>query len=232
LKINKFPNYKQTEAKDCGPTCIKILAKFYGKLINTQELRSLSETTRVGSSLMGLSDAVESIGFKSLGVKLSYEKLKEAPLPCILHWNKNHYVVLYKIKKDVLYVSDPAHGLLTYAKDEFIKFWIGNNAQSTTEEGIALLVEPTPKFYESKFDEDEKFGFKFISKYLIQYKSFIGQLIIGLLAGSLLQLVLPFLTQSVVDVGIKNQDINFVYLVEFIQNFVFLKNNFKIHRLK
>lgn len=217
-----FPNYKQTEAKDCGPTCIKIIAKHYGKLINTQQLRSLSETTRAGSSLMGLSDAVESIGFKSLGVKLSYHKILEAPLPCIVHWNKNHYVVLYKIKKDTLYISDPAHGLITYTKKEFIQHWIGNNANEDTEEGIALLIEPTPKFYQSEFEEDEKFGFSFIFKYLFKYKKFLIQLIIGLLAGSLLQLVIPFLTQSIVDVGIKNQDINFVYLILIAQLFLFV----------
>lgn len=222
MKLNKFPNYKQTETKDCGPTCIKILAKHYGKLINTQELRTLSETTREGSSLLGLSDAVESVGFKSLGVKLSFNKLLEAPLPCIVHWNKNHYVVLYKIKKDVVYISDPAHGLISYSKKDFVKFWIGNNADEATEEGVALLVEPTPKFYQSEFDKDEKFGFRFIFKYLFKYKKFIIQLIIGLLAGSLLQLILPFLTQSVVDVGIKNQDINFIYLILFAQLFLFI----------
>jgi ATP-binding cassette subfamily B protein len=220
--LKKFPTYKQTEAKDCGPTCIKIIAKHYGKLVNTQQLRSLSETTREGSSLMGLSDAIESIGFKSLGVKLSYQKLLEAPLPSIVHWNKNHYVVLYKIKKDTVYISDPAHGLITYTKKEFIKHWIGNNANEDTEEGIALLIEPTPKFYQSEFEEDEKFGFSFIFKYLFKYKKFLIQLIIGLLAGSLLQLVIPFLTQSIVDVGIRNQDINFVYLILIAQLFLFV----------
>jgi len=220
--LKKFPNYKQTEAKDCGPTCIKIIAKHYGKTINTQQLRKLSETTREGSSLLGLSEAVESIGFKSLGIKLAFNKLKEAPFPCIVHWNKNHYVVLYKIKKDVVYISDPAHGLITFTKEEFIQHWIGNNADENTEEGIALLVEPTPKFYQEEFEEDEKFGFSFIFKYLYKYKKFIAQLIIGLLAGSLLQLILPFLTQSVVDVGIKNQDLNFVYLILFAQLFLFV----------
>ncbi len=218
----KFPNYIQTEAKDCGPTCIKIIAKHYGKTINTQQLRMLSETTREGSSLLGLSDAVESMGFKSLGVKLSYEKLLEAPLPCILHWNKDHYVVLYKIKNGVLYISDPGHGLATFTKEEFLKRWVGNNADDTTQEGIALLVEPTPLFYQSEFEEEEKFGFSFIFKYLFKYKKFIVQLIIGLLAGSLLQLIVPFLTQSVVDVGIKNQDINFIYLILFAQLFLFV----------
>ena len=220
--MKKFPNYRQTEAKDCGPTCVKMIAKYYGKIINTQQLRTLSETTREGSSLMGLSDAVESIGFKSLGVKLTYTKLLEAPLPCIVHWNKNHFVVVYKINKNTVYVSDPAHGLITYTKEEFITRWIGNNATEKTEEGIVLLVEPTPLFYQTEYDKDEKFGFSFIFKYLFKYKRFIVQLIIGLLAGSLLQLILPFLTQSVVDVGIKNQDLNFVYLVLFAQLFLFV----------
>jgi len=220
--LKKFPNYKQTEAKDCGPTCIKIIAKHYGKAINTQQLRKLSETTREGSSLLGLSDAVESMGFKSLGIKLSFNKLLEAPLPCIIHWNKNHYVVLYKIKKDTIYISDPAHGLIAFTKKEFIQHWIGNNADEHTEEGIALLIEPTPRFYNEEFEEDEKFGFSFIFKYLFKYKKFIVQLIIGLLAGSLLQLILPFLTQSVVDVGIKNQDLNFVYLILLAQLLLFV----------
>lgn len=218
----KFPFYKQTEAKDCGPTCVKIIAKHYGRIINTQQLRTLSETTREGSSLLGLSEAVEKMGFRSLGVKLTFIKLLEVPLPCIIHWNKNHYVVVYKIKNGVVYISDPAHGLITYAKDEFIKHWIGNNADENTEEGIALLVEPTPLFYKEEFDKDEPFGFSFIFKYLFKYKKFIVQLIVGLLAGSLLQLILPFLTQSVVDVGIKNQDLNFIYLILFAQLFLYI----------
>ncbi|WP_299519441.1 peptidase domain-containing ABC transporter, partial [Winogradskyella sp.] len=218
----KFPTYKQTEAKDCGPTCIKIIAKHYGKTINTQELRQLSETTREGSSLMGISDAAESIGFRSLGIKLAFNKLLEAPLPSIVHWNKNHYVVVYKIKNDTVYVSDPAHGLITYGKQEFLKHWIGNNVNENTEEGIALIVEPTPKFYTSEFEDNEDFGFGFIFKYLYKYKKFIVQLIIGLVAGSLLQLVLPFLTQSIVDVGIQNQDLNFVYLILFAQLALFI----------
>lgn len=215
----KFPFYKQAESKDCGPTCIKIIAKHYGRVLNTQKLRTLSETTREGSSLLGLSDAVEEIGFRSLGVKLSLNKLDEVPLPCIVHWNKVHYVVVYKIKTSrkggmTIYVSDPAHGLITYTKEEFIKAWIGNNADENTEEGVALLVEPTPNFYSDNLDEeDQKFGFKFISKYIFKYKAFLFQLALGLGAGSLLQLITPFLTQSIVDVGIKNQDLNFVYLV-------------------
>ncbi|VXC41825.1 ABC transporter ATP-binding protein [Flavobacterium sp. 9AF] len=225
--MKKFPYYIQTESKDCGPTCLKIIAKHNGKVLNTQMLRELSETTREGSNLLTLSDAAERIGFRSLGIKISLEKLQEAPLPCILHWNKNHYVVLYKIKKDKYFISDPAIGLIEYSEKEFLKFWIGNNADETTEEGIALLLEPTPKFYESEFDLDKdeegktKFGFNLLSRYIYRYKAFVIQLAIGLLAGSLLQLIFPFLTQSVVDIGIQNQNIHFVYLVLLAQLFLF-----------
>jgi len=218
-----FPHYKQPDSKDCGPTCIKIIAKHYKKRLPLQELRELSETVRTGSNLLNLSNAAEKIGFKSLGVKISLEKILEVPLPCILHWNKNHYVVLYKIKKEIFHISDPAHGLLKYKKEEFLKHWIGNNASKNTEEGIALLLEPTPKFYDSEFDDKEKnLGFSFLSKYLFRYKKFLVQLIIGLLAGSLLQLIFPFLTQSIVDVGIKNQDIHFIYLILIAQLFLFV----------
>ncbi len=221
--MKKFTHYKQADFKDCGPTCLKIIAKHYGKTITIQELRDSSETTREGSNLLFLSDAAEKIGFRTLGVKLSEERLEEAPLPCILHWNKNHYVVLYKIKKGKYYISDPAFGLLEYNKQEFLKFWIGNNADEFTQEGVALLIEATPKFFQSDFDkEDQKgIGFGLLSQYVLRYKSFLIQLSIGLLASSLLQLIFPFLTQSIVDVGIQNQNIHFIYLILFAQLFLF-----------
>lgn len=221
--LKNFPHYKQKDGKDCGPTCLKIIAKHYNKTISIQHLRTISETTRVGSSLLGLSDAAEKIGFRSLGVKLTLERLKEAPVPCVVHWNKNHYAVLYKVNNGSYYVSDPAHGLLKYNKDEFLRHWIGNNATEKTEEGIALLLEPTAKFYSSEFEkEKQEFGFKFLSKYIFKYKAFLWQLVIGLIAASLLQLIFPFLTQSIVDVGIKNQDIHFIYLILFAQLALFI----------
>ncbi len=221
--MKKFIHYRQADHKDCGPTCLKIIAKYYGKTINIQELRDYSETTREGSNLLFLGDAAEKIGFRTLGVKLSVQRLEEAPLPCILHWNKDHYVVLYKIKKGKYYISDPAFGLLEYNKEEFVKFWIGNNADDTTKEGIALLIEATPTFLETDFEKEENsgLGFRFLFKYLFQYKSFLIQLAIGLLASSLLNLIFPFLTQSIVDVGIQNQNIHFIYLILFAMLFIF-----------
>lgn len=221
--MKKFANYIQTDLKDCGPTCLKIIAKHYGKTINIQELRDFSETTRTGSNLLFLSEAAEKIGFRTLGVKLSLERVKEASFPCILFWNKNHYVVLYKIKNGKYYISDPAFGLLEYNEEAFLKFWIGNNANELTHEGVALMLEATPKFFQSEFDKEEKkgLGFDLLFQYVFRYKSFLLQLSIGLLANSLLQLIFPFLTQSIVDVGIQNRNIHFIYLVLFAQLFLF-----------
>ncbi|MCX2678491.1 peptidase domain-containing ABC transporter [Galbibacter sp. EGI 63066] len=217
-----FPFYKQPDSKDCGPTCLRIIAKYYGKLISLQEIRELSETTRVGSNLLKLSDAAEAMGFKSLGVKLDFNKLKEAPLPLIVHWNKNHFAVVYKIKKGKIYVSDPAYGLISYSKDEFISRWIGNNADENTNEGIALLLEITPKFNKQKWEDENRKSLKFLYQYFFKYKKLLIQLCIGLFVGSMLQLIFPFLTQSIVDVGIQNQDINFIYVVLLAQIMLFV----------
>ena len=226
--MTNFPFYKQADAKDCGPTCLKIIAKHHGKTLNIQRLRQLSETTREGSNLLLLSEAAEQTGFRTMGLKLSLEELSDVPLPCILHWNNNHYVVLYRIKTrksvaEKVYISDPAYGLIEYSQEEFLSCWIGSNAGRDTAEGIALLLETTPDFYKEDIygQETAKFGFRFLSTYIFKYKSFIIQLCIGLLAGSLLQLIFPFLTQSVVDVGIQNQNIHFIYLVLIAQLILF-----------
>ena len=218
-----FPSYKQLDTKDCGATCLKIIAKYYGKTISIEELRNLSETTRTGSNLKFLAHTAEAIGLKSLPAKISLKQLEGAPLPCILHWNKNHFVVLYKIKKNTFYISDPAQGLVTHNKSNFIKHWIGNNANDNAEEGIVLLMEPSLNFNKNQFDDKkEPLSISFLSQYLVRYKSFLWQLLLGLIAGSILQLIFPFLTQSIVDVGIHNQDIHFVYLVLMAQLFLFI----------
>ncbi len=217
-----FPFYKQPDLKDCGPTCLKIIAKYYGKLISLKQIRKLTETTREGSNLFKISDAAERIGFKSLALKTNYQKLKEAPLPLIAHWNKSHFVVIYKIKDDVVYLSDPAFGLISFPKEEFLVRWIGNNAKDSTNEGIALLLEVTPKFRVQNWDEVNKKSFLFLYQYLFKYKNLVIQLAVGLLVGSILQLIFPFLTQSIVDVGIQNQDINFIYAVLLGQILLFI----------
>ncbi len=220
MKPLSFPFYHQYDAMDCGPSCLRMIAKHYGKIYSLEFLRNKSFITREGVSLLGISDAAESIGFRTIGAKATYEQLKkEATLPAIAHWMQNHFIVIYKIKKDKIYVADPAHGLLTYGKDEFLKGWIGTGEN----EGILLLLEPTPHFYQ-KDDEapKSKRGFRFLFSYLFPYRKFITQLLIGMVAGSLLQLIFPFLTQSLVDFGISNQNIGFIYTILAAQLMLFL----------
>ncbi|MBQ0734021.1 peptidase domain-containing ABC transporter [Aquimarina celericrescens] len=222
--MKKFPFYKQPGAKDCGPTCLRIISKHYGKVIPLETIRGLSQTSRIGSSLLGLSEGAENLGFKTIGIKTDYETFaKEVPFPCIVHWRKYHFVVVYKVEKDTVYVSDPSYGLIEYSKEEFIEAWIGNNANEKTQEGLVLMLETTPKFYDTDWENvDTRSGFSFLLKYLFKYKSLMTQLMVGLLAGSLLQLVFPFLTQSIVDIGIQNQDINFIYLILGAQIMLYL----------
>mgnify|MGYP003638555622 CR=1 FL=1 len=219
---SSFPFYRQPDSKDCGPTCLRIIAKHYDKLISLRKIREIAETTRGGSNLLKLAEAAEHIGFKSLGVRISFRKLKEAPLPLIVHWDKNHFVVIYKITNKKIYISDPAYGLINYNKVDFISHWIGNNATEFTSEGITLLLEVTQKFKEMEWKEIDKTSFLFLYKYLFKYKQLLVQLTIGLAVGSLLQLIVPFVTQSIVDIGIRNQDINFIYLLLIAQLFLFV----------
>lgn len=228
MKRKEFPFYKQPDSKDCGPTCLRIVSKHYGKLIPLQTLRDLSETTREGSSFWGMSNAAEQVGFRTLSVRIDFNTLvADVPLPCIVHWNKQHFVVVYKIegKKDqtTIHVSDPSFGLIKYNKQEFIKSWIGGQVADDAEEGLALVLETTPVFYQADWDkETNKMSFSFLSKYLIKHKSLIVQLALGLLAGSILSLIFPFLTQSIVDIGIQNQDLNFIHLILIAQLMVFI----------
>ncbi|MEM8999768.1 MAG: peptidase domain-containing ABC transporter [Bacteroidota bacterium] len=218
----EFPFYKQPDEKDCGPSCIRIIAKYYGKLISLRDIRSLTETTREGSNLLKLSEASEAIGFKSLAIRTNFDKLKQAPLPLIAHWNKSHFVVVYKIKNDQVYISDPAYGLINFDKKDFIRHWIGNNANDSVMEGIILLLEPTPKFFKTKWERVDKKSFRFLYQYLFKYKDLLFQLCVGLLVGSILQLIVPFLTQSIVDIGIQNQDIDFIYVILLAQIMLFI----------
>ena len=182
----KFPFYKQLDKMDCGPTCIRMIAKHYKKTVSAEYLRNLAEVTRQGSNLKTLANAAELIGFRTLGVQISLDKLiNEVPLPCIVHWKQEHFVVVHKIKKDIIYVADPGKGLLKYTKKEFLESWIGAGATDQTEDGIVLLFEPTPKLFELQDEqgvaEPKERGFRFLFSYLFRYKSFVTQLIFGLL---------------------------------------------------
>ncbi len=208
---------------DCGPACLSMAAHWYGRKYSLEHLRKEAFIGKEGVSLLGISKAAEKLGFKTLGGRFTLEKLtKQAPLPCILHWNQNHFVVLYKVaqkrKQYIFYIADPGKGLLKYTQEEFANHWISTTTNGE-EKGIALLLEPTPDFYEQKGENHKEKASKlaFLSKYISRYKRLFVQLIIGLLAGSLMQLIFPFLTQAVVDNGIANKDIAFVWLILLAQ---------------
>ncbi len=205
---------------DCGPSCLAMIAKHYGQQADKEQLRKICSLGKEGVSLLGISKAAENLGFKTIGGRLSFEMLyQEDPMPCIIHWNQNHFVVVYKIKKHnkgkyTVYVADPGKGLVTYTKEEFCEHWVSTKTNGE-EKGIALLLEPTEQFYaqnDTKAVPTQR-RVKFLWSYLKKYKRFFTQLILGLLLGSLLQLVFPFLTQAIVDTGIGGKDVGFVWLV-------------------
>ena len=214
--MKSFPHDLQPNIMDCGATCLRIIGRHYGRSYPLSFLRQRSHTTREGASLLGISKAAEEIGFRTLGVKINFELLQDkAPLPLIAHWNQNHFVVVYKISKSKVYVSDPANGLLTYIHKEFIKCWISAGADKQTEEGICLLLETTPAFAEADLDvKEEKIDSKaFLLHYIRPHQKLMLQILLGLMVGSLLQLAVPFLTQNIVDTGIYKKDIHFIWLV-------------------
>lgn len=220
--MSRFPHFEQPDAMDCGPTCLRMIAKFYGKNISLDFLRNQSHITREGVSLLGISDAAEAIGMRSLGTKVTFDQLvKEVPKPCIVHWDQNHFVVLYQVKKGKLYVADPEIGLVRYSPEEFKKHWLAT-VKEGQEKGICLLIQPTPLFYEQDDDKTDRTGFSFLSRYLRPHRKLITQLLLGFLAASIIQLIFPFLTQSLVDVGINNQNISFIYLILVAQLMLFV----------
>lgn len=253
ISVKSFPLYTQLDSMDCGPTCLRMIAKFYGRSYSLQNLRNKCFITRQGVSMMGISDGAESIGLRTLGVRINYNQLvNELPLPAILHWNHNHFVVLYKIKKKrnshtkqdvdcIFHIADPAGEKYKLNSNELKGAWITTIEQGR-ESGSALILEPKPEFYEYLDDEKQSKNLTHYIRYLFPYKSQIMQLIVGMILGSIFALIFPFLTQAVIDQGIGNDNISFITLillaqlilsitqigVEFIQNWITLHMNTRI----
>lgn len=224
----RFPHYHQQESADCGPASLRMIAKYYGHSYSLEMLRSHSFISREGVSMLGISDAAEYLGMHTLGVKISFEQLaNEAVLPCILHWNQNHFVVCYAIRRKrfsddyKIYIADPASQKLCYNKEEFCKCWLSTKVAGK-DCGTALLLEPGVNFglVEDEFKAREKSFASFI-RYLLPYKKLFFQLLLGMVLGSLLQLIFPFLTQAMVDVGIGNRDLGIITLILIAQLMLF-----------
>ncbi len=219
----KFTFYKQLDQMDCGPTCLRMVAKFHGRTFSGPAMRQKCYMTREGVSLLGISDAAERMGFHTLMARMPFETLRDdAPLPFIAHWRQRHFVVVHRFEGDRVCVADPAVGLVKYTREEFLAGWLSAGGQ-TTDTGIVLLLETTPDFY--KDDEEgaaDRSGMGFLFNYLRPYRRDIMQLLLGMLVVSLLQLLFPFLTQSLVDVGINQQNIGFVNLILIAQLMLFV----------
>ena len=206
---------------DCGPTCLRMVAKHYGKNFSLQRLREISGINREGVSLLGISEAAEKIGFRTMGSRLILEQLNDSQLPAILHWNQNHFVVLYKINRGIYYVADPGKELIEFTSQEFKQHWF-SAAGDDHRFGIALILYPTPDFYNQEGDKNEGLDWSYLIRYLYRYKQLILQLFAGLGVGSLLQLIVPFLTQSIVDIGINTRNLNFIYIILIAQTMLFM----------
>ena len=213
--MNSFPFFRQSDAMMCGVTCIQMICKYYGERYNQKFLSDICYASKEGVSLLGIRDAAVKIGLYTISGRLTIDELSSATLPCILHWNQNHFVVLYKVKKrQKFYIADPGKGLITYTMDEFKQHWIGTGRDNEGK-GIAMFLEPTQAFYDNTNEHETRTEkpFKFLFGYIKQYRKYFFQIILGLFVGSLLQLALPFLTQNIVDIGIKNKDIGFIWLI-------------------
>ncbi len=237
---------------DCGPTCLRMVAQHYGKHFTLDTLRHKSQFSKEGVSLLGISDAAETIGFRTRGVQLTYEELiKDAPKPCIIHWDQQHFVVLVSTTKgrlplfrrgvrgevgnsngvtsrrgnNKITIADPAKGLVEYDEKEFVQHWLSSKDEEDAELGVALLLEPTPAFHQQKSEKKQGIGWGYLMKYVWQHRPLFIQLAVGLLLGSLLSLVFPFLTQNIVDVGISNQNLGFIYIMLLAQTMLFFSRN-------
>lgn len=207
---NRFPHFKQLDSRDCGPTCLRMIAKYYGKTFSREFLRDKSSITKTGVTMAGIAEAAEAIEMRTLGMRISLESLvTQAPTPFIVPWRQKHFVVVYKTSKTKIYVADPAQGLLTYSHEDFKKAW----TNTTDDTGFVLLLEANPQFYALEEDKTKTKGFSFLLPYFRPYKKLIRQLFVGLLVATIIQFILPFLMQTVVDVGVNNRDIPFIYLI-------------------
>lgn len=232
----KFPHIQQLGIKDCGPACLKMISKWYGKSFDLNYLRQKCSITKIGVSMLGISEAAEALGYRTLGVKVTTHKLIKAmdAGPCVIHWQQNHFVVLHKVKSplywrsavgEVFHIADPAKGHLKLSRAEFDHYWKGHTDPET--KGYALLLEPSKEFYaERKEGEEQKANFSILVPYFLRYKRYFLQIVLGMALGSGIALVGPFLTQALVDTGINRQDIGFVWLILGAQVALFLGSTF------
>lgn len=242
--MKSFPVIYQHDSMQCGIACLQMVCQYYGRTYSMEAVSNFCHATTEGVSMLGISEAFEALGIESVSAKVSVEKLTKAPMPCILHWSQNHFVVLYRVKKGrEFYIADPAKGLVNYNSDEFCRHWI-STIEDGVEKGVVMFLEPTEEFYHKDIPmRKENHSISFLMKYFRQYQGQLLMIALTLILGSMVQLVLPFLTQQIVDTGIKNRDIDFIWLilagqlvlvvsrtaVDFLRRWLLLKVGMKIN---
>lgn len=216
--MRKFPLYRQHDSMQCGVTCLRMICAYWGKEYPAEYLDRLCGASREGVSLLGISETAAELGLKSVCARLTTGQLAEVELPAILHWNQNHFVVLYRISrkrggKTVYHVADPGKGLRQYDGPSFEAGWIETRSRGE-DKGIAMLAQPTPAFFSKRVPgKTARRSFTFLLGYLKRYRYYFGQVFLGLAVGSLLQLLFPFLTQAIVDLGIDHEDLGLIWLI-------------------
>lgn len=208
---------------DCGPTCLRMIAKHYGKHYNTETIRYKAGFSKRGVSMLGISETAEKLGFRTRGVQVSYEKLCQAPVPAILHWNQKHFVVLINVNKKQARIADPSAGIITYKKEKFTEHWLSNKRDDENT-GTVLLLEPTPAFYSAVEEKEKKLNWAIVGRYMQNNRWPLMQVFIALITSSILQLILPFLTQSMVDAGINTGNMQYITLVLIAQLMLVFSN--------
>lgn len=246
--MRKFPLYRQHDSMQCGVTCLRMICAYWGKEYPAEYLDRLCGASREGVSLLGISETAAELGLKSVCARLTTGQLAEVELPAILHWNQNHFVVLYRISrkrggKTVYHVADPGKGLRQYDGPSFEAGWIETRSRGE-DKGIAMLAQPTPAFFSKRVPgKTERRSFTFLLGYLKRYRYYFGQVFLGLAVGSLLQLLFPFLTQAIVDLGIDHEDLGLIWLIllgqlalvtsqtalDFIQRWILLHVSMRIN---
>lgn len=209
--LRRFPVEYQMDSQDCGPASLKIIAKHFGRFYSLQYLRDKCGLSKEGVSLLDLTIGAESIGLRSLPIKCAMNDIiHEVPLPAIIHWNNNHFVVVYHTTKKYVFVSDPSKGLIKYAHEEFKKGWYKKGEKM----GVLLAVEPMADFKQTAQQRRVHIkSFANILNYFVPYKRSFSLLFMIMLVVTLLQGVLPFISKAVIDVGIKTQDISFINMI-------------------
>lgn len=225
FRQQKFPHLTQLYGSDCGPTCIRIVSKHYGRELAHRDLDKYLESSQ-GMLLGELSNLATEVGFEAMAIKIEFERLATAaPLPAIVHWNQNHYVVVYKVEGDKVYVSDPGSTLLVYSKEEFLRGWLGGEDYMDEERrGVVILMQPGEEWDVEQEKQKRNLGIGLLKKYFLFYKPQVAQLLLGLFLGSLFQFAFPFFTRAIVDYGIQSKNTGFLVAIVCLQLLLFFLN--------